>query len=397
MSTQNPIFIPGPTNIPEALRKAVDMPTMDHRSPLFGKILHPAIEGVKKVLKTTQAQVFVFPSTGTGGWETAITNTLSPGDKVLATRNGMFSHRWIDMCQRHGLDVHVVRQDWGEGISAEKFEKILTADKAHEIKVVLATHNETATGVRSDIAAIRRVLDNAGHPALLFVDGVSSIGCYDFRMDEWGVDVAVTGSQKGFMLPPGLAIVGFSPKAMASVETAKLPRTFFDIRDMAKGYAVNGYPYTPPVGLLNGLKVATEMLLDEGLDNVFARHNRIAEGVRRAISAWGLELCAARPEFYSDSVSAIRVPEGFDANKIVSHALETYGVAFGTGLGDVAGKVFRIGHLGSLTDVMVLAGVATAEMVMVDLGLPIQLGSGVAAAQKHYRLQSASGARRRAA
>lgn len=397
MSTQNPIFIPGPTNIPEALRKAVDMPTMDHRSPLFGKILHPAIEGVKKVLKTTQAQVFVFPSTGTGGWETAITNTLSPGDKVLATRNGMFSHRWIDMCQRHGLDVHVVRQDWGEGISAEKFEEILTADKAHEIKVVLATHNETATGVRSDIAAIRRVLDNAGHPALLFVDGVSSIGCYDFRMDEWGVDVAVTGSQKGFMLPPGLAIVGFSPKAMASVETAKLPRTFFDIRDMAKGYAVNGYPYTPPVGLLNGLKVATEMLLDEGLDNVFARHNRIAEGVRRAISAWGLTLCAARPQFYSDSVSAIRVPEGFDANKIVSHALETYGVAFGTGLGDVAGKVFRIGHLGSLTDVMALAGVATAEMVMVDLGLPIQLGSGVAAAQKHYRLQSAPGARRRAA
>ncbi|MBK4218172.1 aminotransferase class V-fold PLP-dependent enzyme [Paracoccus caeni] len=390
MTSQNPIFIPGPTNIPEVLRKAVDMPTIDHRSPVFGKILHPALDGVKKVLKTESGQVFVFPSTGTGGWETAITNTLSPGDKVLATRNGMFSHRWIDMCQRHGLDVQVVMQEWGEGVPADRFEEILTADKGHEIKVVLATHNETATGVRSDIAAVRRALDAAGHPALLFVDGVSSIACYDFRMDEWGVDIAVTGSQKGFMLPPGLAIVGFSPKAMAAVEGAKLPRTFFDIRDMAKGYAANGFPYTPPVGLLNGLKVATDMLLEEGLENVFARHNRIAEGVRQAVSAWGLKLCAARPDLYSDSVSAIRTPEGFDANKIVSHALNTYGVAFGTGLGDVAGKVFRIGHLGSLTDVMALSGIATAEMVMADLGLPVKLGSGVAAAQDHYRRTAAA-------
>ncbi|MBU3032014.1 L-aspartate--glyoxylate aminotransferase BhcA [Paracoccus marinaquae] len=385
MTSQNPVFIPGPTNLPEVLRKAVDMPTIDHRSPVFGKILHPALEGVKKVLKTETGKVFAFPSTGTGGWETAITNTLSPGDKVLATRNGMFSHRWIDMCQRHGLDVQVVMQEWGEGVPADKFEEILTADKAHEIKVVLATHNETATGVKSDIAAVRRALDNAKHPALLFVDGVSSIACYDFRMDEWGVDVAVTGSQKGFMLPPGLAIVGFSPKAMDAVEAAKLSRTFFDIRDMAKGYANNGYPYTPPVGLLNGLNLSCQMLLDEGLENVFARHNRIAEGVRRAVAAWGLSLCATRPELYSDSVSAIRVPEGFDANKIVGHALNAYGVAFGTGLGDVAGKVFRIGHLGMLSDVLALSGIATAEMVMADLGLKVQLGSGVAAAQEHYR------------
>lgn len=385
MSQQNPIFIPGPTNIPEVLRKAVDMPTIDHRSPLFGKILHPALEGAKKVLKTTQAEVFAFPSTGTGGWETAITNTLSQGDKVLAARNGMFSHRWIDMCQRHGLNVQVIMQPWGEGVPADKFEEILTADKEHSIKAVLATHNETATGVRSNIAAVRAAITAAKHPALLFVDGVSSIGCYDFRMDEWGVDIAVTGSQKGFMLPPGLAIVGFSPKAMAAVESAKLRRTFFDIRDMAKGYANNAYPYTPPVGLLNGLKLATEMLLDEGLENVFARHHRIAEGVRRAVSAWGLELCAVRPELYSDSVSAIRVPEGFDANRIVAHALNSYGVAFGTGLGELAGKVFRIGHLGSLTDVMALSGLATAEMVMADLGLPVKLGSGVAAAQEHYR------------
>jgi alanine-glyoxylate transaminase/serine-glyoxylate transaminase/serine-pyruvate transaminase len=385
MNSQNPIFIPGPTNIPEALRKAVDMPTIDHRSPLFGEILHPALEGVKKVLKTTQGQIFVFPSTGTGGWETAITNVLSLGDKVLTARNGMFSHRWIDMCQRHGLDVTVVAQKWGDGVPADRFEEILTADRGHEIKAVLATHNETATGVRSDIGAVRRAVDAAGHPALLFVDGVSSIASMDFRMDEWGVDVAVTASQKGFMLPPGLAIVAFSPRAFEAVDAAGLPRTFFDIRDMARGYANNSFPYTPPVGLLNGLKVATGMLLEEGIENVFARHHRIAEGIRQAIAAWGLRLCAIRPDLYSDTVSAILVPDGFDANKIVAHALNAYGVAFGTGLGDVAGKVFRIGHLGSLTEVMTLSGLATAEMVMVDLGLPVKLGSGVAAAQEHYR------------
>lgn len=389
MISQNPVFIPGPTNMPEAMRRAVDIPTIDHRSPEFGRVLHPALEGVKKVLKTTQGQVFVFPSTGTGGWETAITNTLSPGDKVLAARNGMFSHRWIDMCQRHGLDVTVVQTPWGEGIPADRFEEILTADKGHEIRAVLATHNETATGVRSDIAAVRRALDNAGHPALLLVDGVSSIGSMDFRMDEWGVDVAVTGSQKGFMLPPGLAITAFSPKAMEAVESARLPRTFFDIRDMATGYAKNGYPYTPPVGLINGLNESCKLLLAEGLDNVFARHHRIASGVRAAVDAWGMQLCAQRPELYSESVSAILVPEGFDANLVVSHAMDKYQVAFGTGLGDVAGKVWRIGHLGSLTDAMALLALSVAEMVMVDLGLPVKLGQGVAAAQESYRLSAA--------
>ncbi|WP_380057969.1 L-aspartate--glyoxylate aminotransferase BhcA [Falsihalocynthiibacter sp. SS001] len=389
MSFQNPVFIPGPTNIPEALRKACDMPTIDHRSPLFGQILHPAREGVRKVLKSEDAEVFIFPSTGTGGWETALTNTLSSGDKVLAARNGMFSHRWIDMCQRHGLDVHIVETAWGEGIPADKYQEILASDKDHQIKAVLATHNETATGVKSDIAAVRRALDAAGHPALLFVDGVSSIASMDFRFDEWGVDVAVTGSQKGFMLSAGLAIVGFSAKAMAATETATLPRTFFDVHDMAKGYSNNAYPYTPAVGLLNGLNEACKMLLDEGLENVFARHHRIAEGVRAAIGAWGLELCAANPSVYSDTVSAIRTPEGFNATDIVTHAADKYGVAFGVGLGEVAGKVFRIGHLGSMTDVMALSGIATAEMCMVDLGLDIKLGSGVAAAQEYYRGHSA--------
>ncbi len=393
MSFQNPVFIPGPTNMPEALRKAVDMPTLDHRSSLFGDILHPAVAGVKQVLKTEAGQVFVFPSTGTGGWETALTNTLSPGDGVLAARNGMFSHRWIDMCNRHGLKVTVVEAAWGAGLPADRYEEILSNDKGHAIKAVLATHNETATGVKSDIAAVRRALDAAGHPAMLFVDGVSSIASMDFRMDEWGVDVAVTGSQKGFMLPPGLAITGFSPKAMAALEGATLPRTFFDVRDMAAGYATSGYPYTPAVGLLNGLKLSCEMLLGEGLDAVFARHSRIAEGVRRAVDAWGLDLCAQSPDLYSDTVSAIVVPEGFNAGDVVTHAAEKYGVALGAGLGEVAGRVFRIGHLGSMTDVMALSGIATAEMVMADLGLDIRLGSGVAAAQEYYRGAPAKTAR----
>ena len=391
MSFQNPVFIPGPTNIPERLRKACDMPTIDHRSPLFGQILHPAREGVRKVLKSDSAEVFIFPSTGTGGWETALTNTLSPGDTVLAARNGMFSHRWIDMCQRHGLEVIVVETPWGQGIPADRYEEILTADTGHRIRAVLATHNETATGVRSDIAAIRRALDAAGHPALLFVDGVSSIASMDFRFDDWGVDVAVTGSQKGFMLPAGLAITGFSRKAMEATAVARLPRTFFDVHDMAKGYANNAYPYTPAVGLMNGLAEACGMLLAEGMETVFARHHRIAEGVRAAVRAWGLELCAASPEVYSDTVSAIRTPDRFNATDIVTHAAKTYGVAFGVGLGEVAGKVFRIGHLGSLTDVMTLSGIATAEMCMADLGLDIRLGSGVAAAQDYYRGHPAKG------
>jgi len=385
MFQQNPVFIPGPTNMPEVLRKAVDMPTLDHRSPLFAKILHPALAGVKRVVKSETAKIFVFPSTGTGGWETALTNTLSPGDRVLAARNGMFSQRWIDMCQRHGLNVDVVEAPWGAGLPVGRYEEILTADKAQKIKAVLATHNETATGVRSDVAAVRRALEAAGHPALLFVDGVSSIGCMDFRMDEWGVDVAVAGSQKGFMLPTGLAILAFSPKAMAAIDTSTLPRTFFDVRDMDRAYGNDAYPYTPAVGLLNGLKMACEMLEAEGLDNVFARHHRIANGVRAAANAWGLKLCAKNPEVYSDTVSAICTPEGFNATAIVTHAASAYGVAFGVGLGEVAGKVFRIGHLGSLTDVMMLSGLATLEMVMVDLGLNIRLGSGVAAAQQIYR------------
>ncbi|QYK42936.1 MAG: aminotransferase class V-fold PLP-dependent enzyme [Paracoccaceae bacterium] len=394
MTSQNPVFIPGPTNIPDRIRKACDIQTMDHRSAAFGRIFRPAIAGVRRVLNMGPAgEVLIYPATGTAGWEAAITNTLSPGDTVLAARFGMFSHRWIDMCQRHGLDVQVIETPWGQGAPLAAIEAALKADAGHRIRAVLATHNETATGVRSDIGGIRRAMDRAGHPAMLMVDGVSSIGCMPFDMAGWGVDIAVTGSQKGFMLPAGLAILGLSPKALAAMDSATLPRTFLDFRDMMRTNAAGGYPYTPAVGLIAGLAEAIEMLEEEGLDHVFARHARLAEGVRRAIAAWGMRPCAMSPDLYSETVTAVVVPEGCNGTDLVRLAAEKYGVAFGVGLGEVAGKVFRIGHLGSLTDVMVLAGLATAEMCMADLGWPVKLGSGVAAAQEYYRGSVAEPAR----
>lgn len=385
MSLQNPVFIPGPTNIPEVIRKACDMPTIDHRSPTFARMFKPAVAGVRRVLGMAEGEVIILPSTGTGGWEAAISNTLSAGDRILTARFGMFSHRWIDMCKRHGLDVQVIEAPWGQGAPLAAIEAALRADTAHTIRAVLATHNETATGVRSNIAGIRRALDAAGHPALLFVDGVSSIGSMPFDMAGWGVDIAVAGSQKGFMLPAGLAILGVSPKALAAMETATLPRTFFDFRDMLKAYAAGGYPYTPAVGLIAGLAKSIEVLEDEGLDNVYARHHRHAEAVRRAVFAWGMKPCAATPDLYSDTVTAVVVPEGCNGTDLVKVAAEKYGMAFGVGLGEVAGKVFRIGHLGMLTDAMLLSGLAVAEMCMADLGWNVRLGSGVAAAQDYLR------------
>lgn len=385
MSQQNPIFIPGPTNIPDRLRHAMNVQTQDHRSPDFVKTLRPVLEGAKKVFGTTDGTVISFPASGTGGWEAAITNTLSPGDKVLVARYGMFSHRWIDLCQRHGLDVQIIECPWGSGAPADKFLEALQADTAHAIKAVLVTHNETATGVKSDIAGVRGAMVDANHPALMFVDCVSSLGSMPFEMDAWGVDIAVSGSQKGFMLTTGMAIVAVSPKALGMMDTAKLPRTFFDFRDMMKANASGGFPYTPPLQLIYGMKESLTMLFEEGLENVYARHHRLAEGVRKAVAAWGLTLCANSPELYSDSVSAIYVPEGFNSNELVELAFNKYGVSFGIGLGEMNGKAFRIGHLGSLTDVMVLSGLATIEMAMADLDYPITLGSGVAAAQEYYR------------
>lgn len=385
MYGQNPVFIPGPTNIPDRLRQAMNVQTTDHRAPDFVDLLPPLLEDLKKVFKTKTGKVITFPSSGTGGWEAAVTNTLSPGDKVLVARYGMFSHRWIDLCQRHNLDVEVIECEWGEGAPADRYGERLAADTNHEIKAVLVTHNETATGVRSDIGAVRREMDAAGHPAMLYVDCVSSLASMDFRMDEWGVDLAVSGSQKGFMLITGMAIIGVSQKALAATETAKCPRCFFDFRDMAGANAKGSFPYTPPLQIIHGLGESLKMLLGEGLEHVFARHYRIAEGIREAVRAWNLRLCAKTPDLYSDTVSAIYVPEGFDSNALTNHAFDAYRVSFGVGLGQMAGKAFRIGHLGALTDVMALSGISAIEMAMKDLNYPIELGSGVSAAQEYYR------------
>ncbi len=389
MSAENPVFIPGPTNIPDRLRQAMNIQTRDHRAPDVAKTILPLFSRLKQVFRTDAGSVAVFPASGTGGWEAAITNTLSPGDTVLAASLGMFSDKWIAMCQQHGLNVQVVECDWGDGVPADRFAEILAADTDHDIKAVLATHNETATGVCSDILAVRTALDAANHPAMLFVDGVSSVASIDFRMDEWGVDVAVAGSQKGFMLATGAAVIAISPKALQAAETAELPRSYFDFTQMLGANKTGGFPYTPPMPLISGLAESLVMLLDEeGLDAVYARHTRIAEGVRRAVAAWGLNLVAKSPDLYSDTVSAIRVPDGFDSNVLVDHAYKRYGVSFGIGLGELNGKVFRIGHLGMLSETIALSGLATIEMAMKDLAFPIDLGSGVAAAQDFYRTES---------
>lgn len=384
MNTQNPIFIPGPTNIPDRIRQAMNIQTLDHRAPSFAGVLTPILEDTKKVFGTETGRVVTFPSSGTGGWEAAITNTLSPGDKVLAARLGVFSHRWIDLCQRSGVEVIVVDCDWGTDTPANRFAEILAEDKAHEIKAVLVTHNETATGVRSDVGGIRNAMNASQHPAMLFVDCVSSLGCIEFKMDEWGVDIAVSGSQKGFMLSTGLAIVAVSPKAMATFKTATSARCYFDFRDMITANDQGSYPYTPPLSLIFGLRESLAMLFEEGLPNVYARHHRLAAGVRHAVHAWGLNLCALNPETYSDTVSTVMLPAGYDASALTDHANNAYGMSFGIGLGEIAGKGFRIGHLGSLNESMVLSGLATAEMAMSDLSIPVRIGSGVTAAQTFF-------------
>lgn len=375
------LFIPGPTNVPDAVRRAMDVPMEDMRAPDFPQFTLPLLRDLKTVFQTETGQVFIFPGSGTGGWEAALTNTLSPGDRVLAARIGQFSHLWIDMCHRLGLEVEEVDGEWGEGVPVERFGEILAADKARKIKAVLVTHNETATGVTSDVAGVREVMDAAGHPALLFVDGVSSIASIDFRMDAWGVDLAVTGSQKGLMLPTGLAIVATSPKALEAARHAGSRRCYFDFGMMAAANQTGYFPYTPATTLLRGLRCSLDLLLEEGLENVFARHHRLAEAVRRAVAAWGLKLCAKRPEWYSDTVSAIMVPPGIDGTKVAHHAYHRYGLSLGVGLSKVAGRLFRIGHLGALNELMVLQAIAGAEMALKDLDAPIELGSGVAAAQ----------------
>jgi len=383
------LFIPGPTNMPTAVQRALTVTLEDQRSPDFPKLTLPLFEDLKKVFKTETGQVFLFPGSGTGGWEAAITNTLSPGDKVVIAVFGQFSHLWADLCQRHGLEADIIDTEWGIGARPEEYAKRLEADKDKKIKAVLVCHNETATGVTSDIGAIRKVLDDADHPALLMVDGVSSIASIDFRMDAWGVDCAVSGSQKGFMLPTGLAIVAVSQKALAASKDAKLPRCFFDFDDMIKLNADGYFPYTPATTLMHGLRTSLDLLFDEGLENVYARHYRLAEAVRRGIYAWGLKLCAKERKWYSDTVSAIVVPPEIDAHDIIKHAFSSYQLSLGTGLTQLAGKVFRIGHLGSLNELMVLQALAGTEMALVDAGYNAEFGSGVAAAQR-YLIESAA-------
>jgi alanine-glyoxylate transaminase/serine-glyoxylate transaminase/serine-pyruvate transaminase len=306
----------------------------------------------------------------------------------------MFSHLWIDMAQRLGLQVDILDTEWGEGAPIERYHAALAADKGHRIKAVLFTHNETATGVTSDVAGMRRALNDAKHPALLMVDGVSSIASLDFRMDEWGVDLAVTGSQKGLMLPAGLGIVCASQKALALYDQAKLPRVFFDFGDMRKANTSGYFPYTPSLPMLYGLRESIAMLFEEGLENVFARHHRLAEGTRQAVKAWGLELCARAPKWHSDTVTAIMVPPGINAAEVIDVAYRRYNLALGAGLARMAGRLFRIGHLGDLNELMLLGGIAGAEMAMRDVGVSLTPGSGVAAAEEHWRSTAAPLTRR---
>lgn len=386
MAGRNFLFIPGPTNVPDRVQSAMVGAMEDHRSSQFPELAHAVLGGLKKVFKTAQGTPIVFPATGTGGWEATLTNLLSPGELVLAARHGQFSHNWIEMVKRLGFRAEVVDCEWGEGAPVERFLEILEKDRAHAIKAVLTTHNETSTGVVSDVAAVRRALDAAQHPALLLVDAVSSLASIDLRFDEWGIDGCVAASQKGLMLPAGLGIVCVSPKALAAQQKSTQPRYFYDFGNMMRSNATGYFPYTPALTLLRGLRESLSMIEEEGLENVFQRHRRLAAGVRTAIvDGWKLGLCAKAPKWYSDTVSAIVVPEGIDSGRIIDIAFRRYNLSLGTGLAKVAGKVFRIAHIGDLNELMLLGALGGAEMAMLDAGMTIEPGSGVAAAQNYWR------------
>ena len=318
---RNFLFVPGPTNIPDRVQRAMVVAMEDHRSSKFPDLSLSVLRDLKSVFKTSSGQVFIFPSSGTGAWEAALTNTLSPGDRILAARFGQFSHLWIDMAQRLGYEVEVLDVEWGEGVPLARYAEILRADKRHDIKGVLACHNETTTGVTSDIGGVRKALDAAAHPALLFVDAVSSLASIDFRMDEWGVDLAVGGSQKGLMLPAGLGILAVSRKALAAIPGARSRRVYFDLNDMIKANATGYFPYTPPLPMLYGLRESLDIIFEEGLEQIFFRHHYLAEGVRAAITrGWRLALCAREPRWYSDTVSAVVVPEGINGAHVIDVA-----------------------------------------------------------------------------
>lgn len=380
------LFIPGPTNVPDAVRMAMNLPMEDMRSPEFPKFTLPIFEDLKKAFKMKDGRVFIFPSSGTGAWESTIENTLAVGDKVLMSRFGQFSLLWVDMAERLGLNVVLCDEEWGTGVPLEKYADILAKDTAHEIKAVFATHNETATGVTSDIAGVRRALDDAKHPALLFVDSVSGVGSLDMRMGEWGVDACVSGSQKGFMLPTGLGILAVSQKALDANKSlnGRMNRCFFSWEDMIKTNDQGYFPYTPATQLIRGLRTSLDLLFAEGLDNVFARHTRLANGVRAAVDAWGLKVCAKEPKWHSDTVSAIFVPEGIDSANVVKTAYYRYNTSLGVGLNKVAGRVFRVGHLGALDEFMIGGVLFAVEMALKDSGVDVKLGSGTGAAAEYF-------------
>jgi alanine-glyoxylate transaminase/serine-glyoxylate transaminase/serine-pyruvate transaminase len=389
MNGNTHLFIPGPTNIPEEVRRAMNLPMEDMRAPDFGDFITPLLTDLKKVFRTETGRVFVFPGSGTGAWESAITNTLNTGDRVLMSRFGQFSMLWVDMAERLGLDVDVIDVDWGKGVPVEDYAARLAADKTHAIKAVFATHNETATGVTSNIAAIRAALDATGHPALLFVDGVSSIGSIEFEMEDWGVDLAVAGSQKGLMLPAGLGLLAVSEKALAAHERANMPRCYFSFADMVRLNDTGYFPYTPPTQLLRGLRVSLDLLLDAGMESVWDRHHRLASGVRAAVAEWqGCRLVADGPEWHSDTVSAIYTPDGIDARHVIETAYHKYQTSLGSGLAKLAGRAFRIGHLGSLNPVMLCGALSAAEMALCDAGAAITPGQGIAAAQEAFRMST---------
>jgi alanine-glyoxylate transaminase / serine-glyoxylate transaminase / serine-pyruvate transaminase len=389
MAGRNFLFVPGPTNVPERILRAMAVPMEDHRSSKFPELTLGCLADLKKIFKTASGTPILFPSSGTGCWEAALTNCLDPGDRVLAARFGQFTHLWIDMCQRLGFAVEALEVEWGEGTPVDRYRAALEADRKHTIKAVLVCQNETATGVTSDVAAIRRVLDETRHPALLFVDAVSALASIDFRMDEWGVDVCISGSQKGLMLPAGMGVTCISERALAAAKRARMPRCYFDYQDMVNANASGYFPYTPSIPMMYGLREALQMLLEEGLENVFYRHSYIAGGVRAAVAGWNLALCARAPCWYSDTVSAVMVPAGIDGAAIIARAFSRYNLALGAGLSKVAGKLFRIGHLGDSNELMLMAALAGAELAMLDCGVPIEAGSGVAAAAEFWRARPA--------
>ena len=370
--------IPGPTNVPDRVLRALSRPTIDHRGPDFGALGKEVLAGLRRVFKTANP-VIMYPGSGTGAWEAALVNTLSPGDKILMFETGQFATAWRDVAVRFGLQVDFVPGDWRTGVDPAKLEAKLAEDKGHAIRAVAVVHNETSTAVASRIPELRKAIDAARHPALFLVDTVSSLGCIDYRHDEWGVDVAVSASQKGLMLPPGLSFNAISPKALAAAKSARLPRSYWDweqmLRDNANGY----FTYTPSTNLLYGLREALALLEEEGLDAVFARHARFGEATRAAVKAWGLELVATDPREHSNCVTAVLMPAGHDADAYRKLVLDRFDMSLGTGLGKLKGKIFRIGHLGDFNDLMLAGTLAGVEMGLALAQVPFRKG-GVSAA-----------------